>query len=92
MDGAATDLMTGDRPAAARAVAEAVGIEVVHAELLPEGKAAWMASENRTVAFIGDGINDAPALAQADAQEHRPPVGAMAEWVKRSNTGRPTPV
>jgi Cu+-exporting ATPase len=58
-------LVTGDRPAAARAVAEAIGIDDVHAELLPEEKAAWVASRGSPVAFIGDGINDAPALATA---------------------------
>jgi Cu+-exporting ATPase len=59
-------LLTGDRAAAARAVAEAVGIEDVHAELLPEDKVDWVASLSaRPVAFVGDGINDAPALARA---------------------------
>jgi Cu+-exporting ATPase len=57
-------LLTGDRVAAARSVAEAVGIDEVYAELLPDQKAAWV--DNRSpVAFVGDGINDAPALARA---------------------------
>jgi Cu+-exporting ATPase len=55
-------LLTGDRLAAARAVAEEVGISDVHAEQLPEQKAASVTSET---AFVGDGINDSPALARA---------------------------
>src|SRR5437868_866004 len=59
-------LLTGDRAAAARAVAAAVGIDDVHAELLPDQKADFVASrEGGSVAFVGDGINDAPALARA---------------------------
>jgi Cd2+/Zn2+-exporting ATPase len=64
-------LLTGDRAGAARAVAAAVGIapEDVHAGLLPEEKVAWvkrLRSEGHRVAMIGDGVNDAPALAAAD--------------------------
>ncbi len=58
-------LLTGDRTAAARAVAEAVGIAEVHAELLPDEKAAVISERPGPVAFVGDGINDAPALARA---------------------------
>ena len=63
-------LVSGDREAAARAVAAAVGITTVKADVLPGEKAAAVAAwkaEGRKVLFAGDGINDAPALAAADA-------------------------
>lgn len=66
--GISSALLTGDNRGSANAVAEALGIEDVHAEVLPADKAATVATLKKTgvVAMVGDGINDAPALAAAD--------------------------
>ncbi len=67
--GLRTVLLTGDNTATARAVAEEVGIDEVIAEVMPADKAdviRRLQSEGRVVAMAGDGVNDAPALAQAD--------------------------
>jgi Cu+-exporting ATPase len=63
-------LLTGDRVSTARLVAKKTHIKIIEAELLPADKARWIQERQaagRRVAMVGDGINDAPALAQADA-------------------------
>jgi Cd2+/Zn2+-exporting ATPase len=67
-----TIMLTGDRKEAAEAIARELGIDEVHAELLPEDKVTQVekilaaAGEKEKTAFVGDGINDAPVLSRAD--------------------------
>ena len=63
-------MMTGDNDRTARAVAERVGVDRYYAEVLPEDKAEFIRREHeagRCVIMIGDGVNDSPALSEADA-------------------------
>lgn len=70
--GAKTVMLTGDRRTAGENVAKELGLDEVHTELLPDGKVAKVEElyekkpEKSTLVFVGDGMNDAPALARAD--------------------------
>ena len=63
-------MMTGDNRRTAESVAAEVGVDAVYAEVLPEDKAAFIRQEREkghTVIMVGDGVNDSPALSEADA-------------------------
>ena len=62
-------MMTGDNAKTARSIAQHVGVDDFHAEVLPEDKAAYIQKarmEGHTVIMVGDGVNDSPALSEAD--------------------------
>ena len=67
--GISTIMLTGDNKVASKAVGDQVGIEEVHAELLPSDKVSYieqLSASGRRIAMVGDGVNDAPALALAN--------------------------
>lgn len=66
-----TIMLTGDRKSTAEKIADLIKIDKVYSELLPQDKVSYIekiysGSENKKIAFVGDGINDAPVLARAD--------------------------
>ena len=69
--GLKTVMLTGDNPAVAKAVAEELALSEYYSDLMPEDKVSWLetlsqAKRQGKVAFVGDGINDAPVLTRAD--------------------------
>ena len=75
-------MMTGDSRKTAEAVAERLGMDEFYAEVLPEDKAAFIRREHdagRKVVMIGDGINDSPALSEADAGPARSPQALLSQ-------------
>ena len=69
-------MLTGDNRTTAEAIAREVGIDEIHAELLPENKVKKLEeiiARYGTVAMVGDGVNDAPAMARAN-------LGDLALW------------
>lgn len=89
--GVRTWLLSGDRPAAAQQVGQAVGVEQVIAEATPEQKLAEVVAlqvQGRRVVMVGDGLNDGPVLARADtsfALGHAAPLAqAQADYVIQS--------
>jgi P-type Cu2+ transporter len=81
--GIKASLVSGDRAATVQHVAQAVGIEEYHGEASPEGKCALiraLQADGAIVAMVGDGINDAPSLAQADVSLALGSAAALTQW------------
>jgi Cu2+-exporting ATPase len=81
--GIAVSLVSGDRRATVEHVARSVGIDAWEADAAPETKRAFVAARQReksVVAMIGDGINDAPSLAQADVSLSLGSASALTQW------------
>jgi Cu2+-exporting ATPase len=81
--GIAVSLLSGDRAVSAACVAEAAGIAQVHGDVRPEDKRAFVAGIQRAgiaVAMVGDGVNDAAALAQADASMSLGSAADLPRW------------
>jgi Cu2+-exporting ATPase len=81
--GITVSLVSGDRRATVEHVARCLGIDAWQADAAPEAKRAFVAArqrERRVVAMIGDGINDAPSLAQADVSLSLGSASALTQW------------
>jgi len=81
--GLAVTLLSGDSPRAVERIAAAAGIADAHGDARPDDKRAFVAARQRegaVVAMVGDGINDAPALAQADVSIALGQASALAQW------------
>jgi Cu2+-exporting ATPase len=81
--GIEVSLVSGDRSVTARYVAEAVGIDEYHGDATPEDKRAFiraLQSRGATVAMVGDGVNDAPGLAQADVSLTLGSAATLTQW------------